>query len=112
MAVNTALRSSRSEMIFDSRSDLVDNSVMEIQRHVQNGVVVFDNGLKLPEGAAVTVTLSTAPVIHVSSIRERVQLPLVKSDQSGMLELTNDRIAEILEAEDVDALKAQWNAPS
>ncbi len=80
-------------MILDSCSDLADDGGMEIQGHVQNGVVVFDHGLMLPEGAAVTVTLRTSPVIHVSPVRERVQLPLVKSDQPGMLELTNDRIA-------------------
>ncbi len=84
---------------------------MIIQGHVQNGVVVFDEAVTLPEGAAVTVTLRTTTVIHVSPIRQRVQLPLVKSDQPGTLDLTNDRIAEILEAEDIEALKAQWNVP-
>lgn len=85
---------------------------MEISGHVQNGVVVFDTPNALPEGAAVTVTLSTKPVIHVSPIRRRVQFPLVKCDKPGTLDLTNDRIAEILEAGDVEALKAQWNVPS
>jgi len=85
---------------------------MQIQGVVQNGVVVVDPPNSLPEGAAVTVTLRTTPVIHVSPVRRRVQLPLVKSDQPGTLELTNDRIAEILEAEDVEALKGQWDVPS
>ena len=85
---------------------------MQIPGRVQNGVVVFDGAVPLPEGTPVTVTLRTAPVIHVSSVRKRVELPLVKSDQPGTLDLTNDRIAEILEAEDVEALKGQWNVPS
>lgn len=85
---------------------------MQIPGRVQNGVVVFDGPVPLPEGAPVTVTLRTTPVIHVSPVRKRVQLPLVKSDQPGTLDLTNDRIAEILEAEDVEALKGQWNVPS
>jgi hypothetical protein len=85
---------------------------MEISGHVQNGVVVLDGDVSLPEGAAVTVTLRDGPMIHISPVRVPVQLPLVKSDQPGTLELTNDRIAEILEVEDIDALKAQWNVPS
>ncbi|MDA1051735.1 MAG: hypothetical protein O3C40_14795 [Planctomycetota bacterium] len=85
---------------------------MEISGHIQNGVVVLDESVVLPEGAAVTVTLRTGPVIRVSPVRQPVQLPLVESDAPGTLELTNDRIAEILEAEDIEALKAQWDVPS
>jgi hypothetical protein len=85
---------------------------MKIPGRVQNGVVVIEPPNSLPEGAAVTVTLRETPVIHVSPVRQRVELPLVKSDQPGTLELTYDRIAEILEAEDVEALKAQWNVHS
>lgn len=85
---------------------------MEISGTVQNGVVVFDTPNPLPEGAAVTVTLRDAPTIHVSPVRKRVYLPMVASDRPGTLDLTNDRIAEILEAEDVEALKGQWDVPS
>lgn len=91
--------------------DLAENLAMELLGHVQNGVVVLDGNVSLPEGAAVTVTPRSGPVIRRSSIRKQVELPIVKSDQPGTLDLTNDRIAEILEAEDVEALKAQGNAP-
>jgi len=84
---------------------------MDIPGRIQNGVVVLQTRNGLPEGAAVTVSLRSSPVIRVSPIRKRVDLPFVQSDQPGTLELTNDRIAEILEAEDVAALKAQGNVP-
>ena len=85
---------------------------MEISGTVQNGVVVFDAPNALPEGAVVTVTLRHEPTIHVSPVRKRVELPLVTSDLPGTLDLSNDRIAEILEAEDIVALKGQWDVPS
>ncbi|HUG69653.1 MAG TPA: hypothetical protein VMM76_18020 [Pirellulaceae bacterium] len=85
---------------------------MEIAGRVQNGVIVLEEGVVLPEGADVRVVCSAGPVIHVSRNRKRVQLPLVKSDRPGTLELTSERIAEILEAEDIESLKGQWDVPS
>ncbi len=84
---------------------------MDLHGHVQNGIVVLDGDVLLPDGTEVTVTPRSGPVIRVAKNRRRVELPLVESDQPGTLDLTNDRIAEILEAEDIEALKAQWNAP-
>ncbi|MEO8495225.1 MAG: hypothetical protein ABI614_09155 [Planctomycetota bacterium] len=83
---------------------------MEIQGHVQNGVVVFDEAVTLPEGAAVTVTLRDRPVIRIAKNKKRVEFPLVPSNAPGTLHLTNERIYEILDEEDIEALKRSWNA--
>jgi hypothetical protein len=85
---------------------------MVIRGRVHNGVVVFDTPNALPEGTAVTVTLRNTPVIHVSPVRQRVQLPLVKSDHPGTLELTNERAAEIFHEEEIEAMKRTWNVTS
>jgi hypothetical protein len=85
---------------------------MEIPGHVENGVVVLDESVTLPEGAAVTVKLHTAPVIRIARHQKRVEFPLVPSSAPGSVDLTNERIAEILDEEDIEGLKRSWNAPS
>lgn len=85
---------------------------MDVSGHVQNGVVVLDGGVVLPEGAVVRVLCSAGPTIRVAPVRKRAQLPVVKTGQPGSLGLTNERIAEILEAEEIEALKGQWDASS
>jgi hypothetical protein len=97
---------------FDDGVGVADNSVMEISGHVQNGVVVFDGRVTLPEGAAVTVRLRSTPVIRVAKHQKRVEFPLVPSSAPGSIELTNERIAEILDEEDIEGLKRSWNASS
>lgn len=72
---------------------------MEIQGVVQKGVVVLEASITLPEGAAKIVTYRTAPVIRVSQHPIPVVLPIFDSDQPGTIDLTNDRIAEILDQE-------------
>jgi len=76
---------------------------MELLGHVQNGVVVFDGNVSLPEGATVRVVFPSGPVIRVSPTRKRVQLPLVKTGRPGSIDLTNDRIAEILSEQDASS---------
>ncbi len=98
--------------MLDSVQAAVDNTCMDILGHVHNGVVVLDEPARLPEGARVVVSYAAGPRIRVSPIRKRVQLPLVKTGRPGSLELTNDRIAEILDAEDIEAMKGQWDASS
>jgi hypothetical protein len=66
-------------------------------------VVVLEGGAKLPEGAAVRVSYRVGPVIHVSPVRQPVQLPLVKTGRPGSVALTNDRIAEILDEQDASS---------
>lgn len=78
---------------------------MNIPGRVQNGVVVLEGPMALPEGAAVTVTYGTPPVIRVAKHQKRVEFPLVASAAPGSVHLTNERIAEILEEEEIAALK-------
>ena len=80
---------------------MADNARMRIPGHVANGVVVLDNGATLPEGASVIVSCEAAR--RSKSIRKKgpVVLPLVKSNRPGSLNLSNQRIAQILVEEDV-----------
>jgi predicted nuclease with RNAse H fold len=73
---------------------------MEFLGHVENGVVVFDGPVALPEGAAVRVTLRAKPVIRVAKHQKRVEFPLVPSTAPASVHLTNEMIAEILDEED------------
>ena len=93
------------------RSGLAHNVCMEVAGRIQNGVVVFDTPIALPEGAAVTVTLRTTPVIRVAKIQRRVEFPLILSSDPGSIPLTNQRIAEVLDEEDVEAVKNSWTSP-
>lgn len=79
------------------------NEDMEIPGRVQNGVVVFDGPLSLPEGAAVRVTYRQTPVIRVAQHQTRVEFPLIRSSNPGSIHLTNERIAEIQDEEDVSS---------
>lgn len=76
---------------------------MQILGVVQNGVVVFEHPMTLPEGASVVVTYREDPVIRVAENPRPVDLPLFDSDEPGALDLTNDRIAEILDQEDASS---------
>jgi hypothetical protein len=77
---------------------------MKIRGHVANGVVVPDEGPELPEGTAVTILAPRVRIQRKPVKKKKVRLPLVNSKQPGKLKLTNDRIAKILEAEDIAAL--------
>jgi len=78
---------------------------MTISGHVHNGVIVLDEGASFPEGTRVCVF--TLPVQQSKPQIECIpgQLPLVRGGLSGSLELTNERIAEILDTEDLEALR-------
>ncbi len=83
----------------DSFGRTIDNNGMEtIPGRVKNGVVVLEGGVSLPEGTVVSVARDLAPPVRK---KHRVVLPLVKSKHPGTLQWTNERIAEILEEEDV-----------
>jgi hypothetical protein len=84
---------------------------IEIPGRVEKGVVVLEGPATLPEGAAVRVCYAGSPAIHVSSRRKPVRLPLISTGKPGTLDLTNDRIAEILDKEDVESVKGPWIAP-
>jgi len=72
-----------------------------VQGHVRNGVVVLDSGPALPDGLAVTVSFQTPVEVQPAPEKQRVQLPLVRTGEPGSLHLTNARIAEIFDEEDV-----------
>ncbi len=76
---------------------------MEIPGRVQNGVVVLEGEVPLPEGALVTVSYPVPLPVGQPDSRRRVVLPLVRSDRPGSRRLTAERVAEILEDDDVSA---------
>lgn len=78
-----------------------DNKGMVVAGRVQNGVVVLDGDVALPEGARVTVSCADLP--GRTSAESFVRFPLVPSERPGSLPLTSDRIAELLDDEDVSA---------
>lgn len=80
-----------------------DNFGMDVPGRVQDGVVVLDGSASLPEGAAVRVTLRAEPVIRVAKNQKRVEFPLVRSSAPGSVHLTNEIIADILDAEDASS---------
>lgn len=71
---------------------------MEVTGRIHNGVVVFDQEISLPEGMPVVVSILQARK-SASKEGKRVEFPLVRSRRPGTLNLTNDRIAQILENE-------------
>jgi hypothetical protein len=73
---------------------------MEIQGLVRDGVVVPEAGSHLPEGATVTIVCDTELVLHTAPKKRHVKFPLVHSETPGTLNLTNQRIGEILDQED------------
>lgn len=73
---------------------------MIIPGRVHNGVVILEGRPELPEGAAVSIWYpapSGAATVHK---KRRIQVPLVHSECPGSIQLTGDRIAEILDEED------------
>lgn len=73
---------------------------MIIPGRVHNGVVVLEGESALPEGAAVTITYPALPKAGPAGQKQRIQVPLVRTDQPGSVQLTGARIAEILDEED------------
>ena len=73
---------------------------MRMRGRLQQGVVVLDGGLSLPEGAAVYVVYPAVERFVPVPAKRRVELPLVRCENPGSVALTNQQIAEILDAED------------
>jgi hypothetical protein len=76
---------------------------MEIRGRVHNGVVVLEGGNPLPEGTVVTVLYSVSLPPEPPGSRRRVVSSLVRSASPGSRPLTAERIAELLEDEDVSS---------
>jgi hypothetical protein len=88
-------------MNLDSIVKTIDNERMKtIAGRVKNGVVVLEGGTRLPEGAAVTVVPRKSPLIRVAKRQRRIVFPLIPSNKPGSLDLTGERIAEILLEQD------------
>jgi hypothetical protein len=78
---------------------------MEIAGRVQSGVIVLESGAVLPEGTPVTVLCDRLRIWHKPGKKKRVAFPLVRSKHPGTLQLTNNRIAEILQKEDLASFR-------
>jgi hypothetical protein len=76
---------------------------MDVPGRVENGVVVLEGGMTLPEGAQVVGSLRRGPDIRVAPTQRRVQLPIFDYGGPPDIGLTNDQIAEILTREDASA---------
>ena len=87
----------------DCAGGATENGGMEIQGRVQNGLVVLDGGVSLPEGVCVSVLYPVPSRAKPVDAKRRIQLPLVHCDQPGSVHLTGQRIADILDAEDASA---------
>jgi hypothetical protein len=85
---------------------------MTITGHIQNGVIVLDAPLSLPEGAAVTIVVPASQPQSPTPTPKRVEFPLVRTGSPGTWNLTNAQIAEALEEEDIEAIKRSGNVPS
>jgi hypothetical protein len=86
--------------MLECRAAEADNGDMDISGRVENGAVVLEGGVSLPEGAKVVVVYPAPPLLRVAAVQRPVQLPIFAYDGQPDIELTNDRIAEILTAED------------
>jgi hypothetical protein len=73
---------------------------MTIPGRVRGGIVVLDGESTLPDGTPVSVVSRSSPVIRVAKQQSPVTLPLVPSDRPGSVDLTAERIAEILGEQD------------
>jgi hypothetical protein len=85
----------------DFALETIENGNMVIHGRVQNGVVVLEGGPVLPEGAAVIVSFPAPQEGPLAVAKKRIDVPLVRSDRPGSLSLNGERIAEILDDEDV-----------
>jgi hypothetical protein len=85
---------------------------MELLGHMQNGVVVLDSGPVFPEGTRVAVSPVAGALPETRLVQQPGQLPVVQGGRPGTWNLTTEQIGEILDDEDMEALKRSWNAPS
>ena len=76
---------------------------MVVLGRVQNGVAVPEGNSALPEGAVVTISFCEPEVSSTNNGRKRIQVPLVQTGQPGSVYLTNERIAAILNDEEVSS---------
>lgn len=75
-----------------------DNGRMVMHGHIHGSIVVLDANPGLPDNTAVTVV---AERVADKKNRTRVKLPIFACGEPGSVHLDNERIAEILDGEDV-----------
>ncbi len=85
---------------------------MIVVGHVANGVVVLDGDATLPEGARVIVSELSHVEYVGQSAKPPADLPLVSGGEPGSVRMTNQRIYEILDEEDIAGMKQTWNVSS
>ncbi len=73
---------------------------MRIPGTIRDGKVVIEEQFALPEGTHVFVVMADAAGIAKSAT---VEFPLKKASMPGSLKLSNQRIAELLDDEDLSA---------
>jgi len=78
---------------------------MVISGHIENGVVVLEGGVTLPEGTQVVVSLPAAVALPPRADRppKRMIFPIIPSKNPGSLDITAERIAETLSQQDASA---------
>lgn len=76
---------------------------IEVPGRIENGVVVLEGPNALPEGARVCVSYPASPSVRVTAVGRPVVLPIFPYEGTPDLDLTNDRIAEILDRDDASA---------
>lgn len=87
----------------DGNKHVADNWVMEISGHVENGVVVLDGAMTLPEGTRVCVSYPVGTPLRAPAAQRPVELPIFPYAGTPDIDLTNDDIAEILDRDDASA---------
>lgn len=81
---------------------------MNIRGRIRNGVVELEGEVSLPDGTEVVVSCPDAPSGGVKGAAptrkgRRLALPLVPSRRPGSVDVTAERIAELLDEADVRA---------
>ncbi len=79
---------------------LTDSDMMKISGVVRSGAILIDGGIQLPEGTRILVSIEPDPILSKSH-SYHVQFPLVYSETSGQLRLTNEMIADVLDTDEV-----------
>jgi hypothetical protein len=74
---------------------------MVLHGRVEHGTVVLTDGISLPDGTEVTVVVQPRGEASSRTRDAKVRLPLVASQQPGSRNLTADRVAEILDDDDL-----------
>jgi hypothetical protein len=73
---------------------------MTVKGRVQHGVIILPKGVSLPEGTEVIVSCEPGSIAQPKQ-GKRVEFPLVRSQRPGTLQLTPERVAQLLDEQDV-----------